>query len=50
MDDFSKCAQCDNPAQSLLKKIPILLFSCGHLFHQNCFPKDKEPECHLCIK
>jgi hypothetical protein len=31
-------------------KIPLLMFNCGHNYHANCFPKEKEPECHLCLK
>lgn len=26
------------------------MFLCGHAFHQNCLPKDKDPFCHLCSK
>ena len=48
--DTIKCSQCGMTVNTYLQKQASIVFLCGHAFHQNCLPKDKDPFCHLCSK
>lgn len=48
--DTIKCSQCGMAVNTYLQKQASIVFLCGHAFHQNCLPKDKDPFCHLCSK
>ena len=46
------CSICQKPlkTQNPKTQLQILMFVCGHCYHQSCLQKEKELECFICTK